>query len=114
MDMDQLPEILTRRQAVARPVTSTRSIGSSSPKRRRMNSTTSETEPSPTETTTVKLEKKCFITGKVAKYRDPKTKHYYHDKDAFKELRRRLDAGEIKIPKPEVAHKNNGKRKSNG
>ena len=113
MDMDQLPEILTRKQAVARPVTSTRSIGSSSPKRRRMNSTTSETEPSPTETTT-KPEKKCFITGNVAKYRDPKTKHYYHDKDAFKELRRRLDAGEIKIPKPEVvAHKSNGKRKSN-
>ena len=109
MDMDQLPEILTRRQAVARPVTSTRSIGSSSPKRRRMNSTTSETE-----TTTTKPEKKCFITGKVAKYRDPKTKHYYHDKDAFKELRRRLDAGEIKIPKPAVvAHKSNGKRKSN-
>jgi len=109
MDMDQLPEILTRRQAVARPVTSTRSIGSSSPKRRRMNSTTSETE-----TTTTKPEKKCFITGKVAKYRDPKTKHYYHDKDSFKELRRRLDAGEIKIPKPEVvAHKSSGKRKSN-
>ena len=36
----------------------------------------------------------CVITGKEARYRDPKTMLGYHDAAAFKELRRRLDAGE--------------------
>ena len=36
----------------------------------------------------------CVITGKIAKYRDPKTGKGYHDLAAFKELRRRLSAGE--------------------
>eukprot|EP00957_Ditylum_brightwellii_P027769 2098407-Ditylum_brightwellii.AAC.1 len=36
----------------------------------------------------------CIITGKKAKYRDPKTMKGYHDKEAFAELRRRLEAGE--------------------
>lgn len=38
----------------------------------------------------------CAITGKPAKYRDPKTLLYYHDAAAFKELRRKFEAGEIK------------------
>lgn len=39
-------------------------------------------------------EKKiCIITGNPAQYRDPKTNKYYSDLAAFKELRRRLDAG---------------------
>ena len=60
-------------------------------------------------------EKKCVITGKVARYKDPKTKQYYHDLDAYKELQRRLESGEIKIPQPRtvVVPKNNTrKRKS--
>ncbi len=36
----------------------------------------------------------CVITGKKARYRDPKTGKGYHDLAAFKELRRRLTAGE--------------------
>lgn len=36
----------------------------------------------------------CVITGKKARYRDPKTMLGYHDAAAFKELRRRLYAGE--------------------
>ena len=38
---------------------------------------------------------KCFITGKVAKYKDPKTKLPYFDKAAFAELRRRDELGEF-------------------
>jgi len=37
---------------------------------------------------------RCIITGKIARYRDPKTGKTYHDVTAFKELRRRLEAGE--------------------
>lgn len=44
----------------------------------------------------------CAVTGKPAKYRDPKTLVYYSNCEAFKELRRRLAAGEIQVPKPNV------------
>ena len=36
----------------------------------------------------------CVITGKLGRYRDPKTGMCYHDSVAFKELRRRHDAKE--------------------
>ncbi|KAI2512643.1 YL1 nuclear protein [Fragilaria crotonensis] len=36
----------------------------------------------------------CVITGKRVRYKDPKTKMGYYDLAAFKELRRRYDAGE--------------------
>jgi hypothetical protein len=36
----------------------------------------------------------CVITGKLGRYRDPKTGKKFHDVSAFKELRRRLEAGE--------------------
>ena len=42
----------------------------------------------------LKKENVCVITGKKARYRDPKTGKGYHDLAAFKELRRRFDAGE--------------------
>jgi vacuolar protein sorting-associated protein 72 len=42
----------------------------------------------------IQKENTCVITGKKARYRDPKTKLGYHDLAAFKELRRRLEAGE--------------------
>jgi YL1 nuclear protein/YL1 nuclear protein C-terminal domain len=38
----------------------------------------------------------CVITGKPARYRDPKTLMGYYDLAAFKELRRRFDNNEIK------------------
>ena len=41
-----------------------------------------------------KVPIECVITGKKARYRDPKTMVGYYDADAFKELRRRLNAGE--------------------
>ena len=116
MDMDHLPEILTRKQTT--PLSSFRS-NVASPKRRRVNSTTSETSESAHTTTNAEArtscEKKCVITGKVARYKDPKTKQYYHDLDAYKELQRRLESGEIKIPQPRavaVPKNNTRKRKS--
>ena len=45
----------------------------------------------------------CIITGKKARYRDPKTMLGYHDLAAFKELRRRLASGELKNPLEEAA-----------
>lgn len=41
----------------------------------------------------------CVITGKRARYRDPKTKLGYYDGTAFKELRRRYEAGEFRPQK---------------
>ena len=41
----------------------------------------------------------CVITGKTARYRDPKTGHGYHDVAAFRELRRRLEANEFLEPR---------------
>lgn len=42
----------------------------------------------------MRQENTCVITCKKARYRDPKTKKGYHDLEAFRELRRRYDAGE--------------------
>jgi hypothetical protein len=39
----------------------------------------------------------CVITGKKARYRDPKTMLGYHDLEAFQELRRRWNSGELQI-----------------
>lgn len=39
----------------------------------------------------------CVITGKKARYRDPKTMLGYHDLEAFHELRRRWNSGELQI-----------------
>ena len=121
MDMDHLPEILTRRRAAPSrsgsfgDSTTHYTPGSrpSSPRRRRMNSIASETSESPPQE---KKQETCVITGKIARYRDPKTMMGYHDIDAFRELRRRVEAGELKISssqpakrrkKPPVS-KNNG------
>jgi len=42
----------------------------------------------------IQKESTCVITGKKARYRDPKTNLGYYDLATFKELRRRLEAGE--------------------
>lgn len=42
----------------------------------------------------IQKENLCVITGKKARYKDPKTKLGYYDLNAFKELRRRYEAGE--------------------
>lgn len=56
----------------------------------------------------------CVITGMKARYRDPKTMLGYHDIDAFKELRRRLESGELKLhlTEPKVKSKNMSKNNS--
>lgn len=105
MDMDHLPEILTRRH-----VPPSRAHPSTSPKRRRLDSTTSETSETTQATTNAeKNHEKCVVTGKVARYRDPKTNLGYHDLDAYKEIRRRVESGEIKISQP--ARTNGNRRK---
>lgn len=100
MNMDFLPEILTHRQ--------TSSSGTSSPRQRRSASESSEAM---LYTHQKKKDEKCVITGKIAKYRDPKSMLGYHDLDAYKELRRRIDSGELKLSRPGVQKKNG---KSNG
>jgi hypothetical protein len=87
-----LPEILTRNHGAARSVGGISFDHHSPRKRSTSNSFGSKSSPDNTE----KNVAKCAITGKVAKYRDPKSMLGYHDLDAFKELRRRLGAGEIK------------------
>lgn len=47
----------------------------------------------------------CAITGKIAKYRDPKTGEAYFDAAAFKELRRRHKAGEPLDQRPKAKPK---------
>lgn len=112
MDMDHLPDILTRSQPRKTSVTDT-STTIRSPRKRRADSATSQgsTSSSPD---IEKEQTKCVITGKVARYRDPKTMLGYYDLDAFKELRRRLDAGELpkKEKKKKVSTKQPAKRKA--
>lgn len=86
MDMERLPDILTRQHHMQSTTTSRRCV---SPKRKRSNSEGSKAS----ETSPSRVTAKCVITGKEAIYRDPKTMLGYHDLEAFKELRRRADAG---------------------
>ncbi|EJK77753.1 hypothetical protein THAOC_00393 [Thalassiosira oceanica] len=44
-----------------------------------------------------KPTKVCFISGKEARYRDPKTELLYHSLVEFKEIRRLLEAGELQL-----------------
>lgn len=107
MDMDHLPEILTRGHTSSSGVHSASYAGITTPtRRRRLGSSFSEASESSHPNLEKKYEK-CVITGKVAKYRDPKTMLGYHDLDAYKELRRRSDAGKLKISRPYV-QKSNG------
>ena len=100
MNMDYLPEILTRRQTSSSVGYSTSKAGSSSPRQRRTASESIEYNQQK------KKDEKCVITGKIAKYRDPKSMLGYHDLDAYKELRRRIDSGELKLSRPGVQKKN--------
>ncbi|KAL3817750.1 hypothetical protein ACHAXA_010970 [Cyclostephanos tholiformis] len=111
MDMDHLPEILTRGHTSYSVGHSASYAGSTTPTRRRRLGSSSSEASETTQPTPEKKHEKCVITGKVAKYRDPKSMLGYHDLDAFKELRRRLDAGKLKISRPAI-HKIN--RENNG
>ena len=84
MDMERLPHIFTQQAQLP-----TTHRGSS--KRKRSNSESSRNS----DTKKQSIEK-CVITGKEARYRDPKTMMGYYDLEAFKELRRRADAGLLK------------------
>jgi hypothetical protein len=99
-NMDYLPEILTRRQTSSSVGYSTSKAGSSSPRQRRTASESIEYNQQK------KKDEKCVITGKIAKYRDPKSMLGYHDLDSYKELRRRIDSGELKLSRPGVQKKN--------
>jgi hypothetical protein len=103
MNMDYLPEILTRRQTSSSVGYSTSKVGSSSPRQRRTASESIEYNQQK------KKDEKCVITGKIAKYRDPKSMLGYHDLDSYKELRRRIESGELKLSRPGV-QKKNGKK----
>ena len=59
----------------------------------------------------IKRNNTCVITGKKAKYRDPKTGKSYHDLAAFKELRRRFEAGEKLEQCPILSDEANSKEK---
>jgi YL1 nuclear protein C-terminal domain./YL1 nuclear protein. len=59
----------------------------------------------------IQRENTCVITGKKARYRDPKTKLGYHDLAAFRELRRRLEAGEVLDRRSEIMATCNGVKK---
>lgn len=113
MDMDHLPDILTRSRPKKAGVSDTTSTTMRSPRKRRADSAASQ-DSSSSPDTEVKQKTKCVITGKVARYRDPKTMMGYYDLDAFKELRRRLDAGELpkKEKKKKVSSKQPAKRKA--
>jgi len=108
MDMDHLPEILARGHTSSSSGVHPASYGGAATptRRRRLGSSSSEASESSHPTLEKKYEK-CVITGKVAKYRDPKTMLGYHDLDAYKELRRRSDAGKLNISRPHV-QKSNG------
>ena len=99
-NMDYLPEILTRRQTSSSVGYSTSKAGSSSPRQRRTASESIEYNQQK------KKDEKCVITGKIAKYRDPKSMLGYHDLDSYKELRRRIESGELKLSRPGVQKKN--------
>jgi len=112
MDMDHLPDILTR----SHPPRKTSAADSStirSPRKRRADSVASHGSSSSPDIE--KEQTKCVITGKVARYRDPKTMLGYYDVDAFKELRRRFDAGELPQKdekKKKISTKQSTKRKA--
>eukprot|EP00581_Thalassiosira_minuscula_P013932 CAMPEP_0183713066 /NCGR_PEP_ID=MMETSP0737-20130205/8049_1 /TAXON_ID=385413 /ORGANISM="Thalassiosira miniscula, Strain CCMP1093" /LENGTH=760 /DNA_ID=CAMNT_0025941815 /DNA_START=284 /DNA_END=2566 /DNA_ORIENTATION=- len=108
MDMDQLPEILTRRHGGSPSRSASFGDasyygGGSASRTRRSESVASETSQSAQQqqdSIAKDNRPKCVITGKVARYRDPKTMLGYHDIDAYKEIKRRLETGELTIPKP--------------
>ncbi|KAL3790806.1 hypothetical protein HJC23_004707 [Cyclotella cryptica] len=117
--MDCLPDIFTRGASStvhhAAGVGGTGADGMYSPRRRnRSNSEGSGGKSSSSEngsSTPRKNVAKCVITGKVARYRDPQTMLGYHDINAYKELRRRVDAGELRpLPSRARATKSNGRR----
>ena len=110
MDMDHLPDILTRSHPRKTSAGDTSTMRS--PRKRRTDSSTSNGSTSSPEIE--KEQTKCVITGQVARYKDPKTMMAYYDLDAFKELRRRLDAGELtkKEKKKKAATKQSTKRKA--
>ncbi len=90
-EMDHVPEIFTRG--------STRSRASASIDSTNGKKNTKDLDWRLLEIDRVRKENTCVITGKRARYRDPKSNMGYHDLDAFRELRRRLDAGEPLIKK---------------
>ena len=84
MDMGRLPHIFTQQAQLPKT-----HRGSSKRKR-------SYSDVSRNSDTKKNSIEKCAITGKEARYKDPQTLIGYYDSEAFKELRRRNDAGLLK------------------
>ncbi len=119
MDMDHLPEFLVRGEhqhrrphspsscdysvagTIIRPSSRPSACASNSPE---ANESTQQEPPQQHQSATTtnapeRTYEKCIITGKIAKYRDPKSMLGYHDITAYKELKRKLESGEIVVPK---------------
>ncbi|KAL3756651.1 hypothetical protein ACHAWU_002554 [Discostella pseudostelligera] len=135
MDMDHLPEILVRgggghhprrarassfsssnHTSIAGPIaspssrplvgaTSTSLEANESMQQHPPSPPSSQQHRSPNNDTPERNHEKCIITGKIAKYRDPKSMLGYHDIEAYKELKRKLESGEI-VPKINHAQNN--------
>lgn len=101
MDMDHLPEILTRQHNSLSGASLGESSSSAMPVSKRRSPGKTDRKSAEAPKAVEKNVTKCAITGKVARYRDPKTMLGYYDIDAFKELRRRLEAGELSISIPD-------------
>lgn len=101
MDMDRLPEILTKQGSGGL----VKKSGSRTRK--------SEKDSQQTESAAVRTEGPllCVITGKVAKYRDPKTLLGYHDLESFNELKSRRLSGELRLPPKQLTAKSGRDRK---
>lgn len=113
MDMDHLPDILARSRPKKAGLSDTSTTTMRSPRKRRADSAASQ-DSSSSPDIEIEQKTKCVITGKVARYRDPKTMMGYYDLAAFKELRRRLDAGELRKikEKKKIPTKQPAKRKA--
>ena len=99
-EMDAVPEILTRRHESTKqprqkipPLT-----GDEKQENAVASSLTTSQQQHQRQSSTL-----CVITGKAGKYKDPLTKHPYHDLAAFRELRRRHKEGIPIVTKRVVA-----------
>ena len=91
-EMDAVPEILTRRHKSTKQVPQQHNPP-------RLGEKLETSQPSPLTISPILQQQqqqqfsRCVITGKIGKYKDPLTKHPYHDLKAFRELRRRHKEG---------------------
>eukprot|EP00536_Pseudo-nitzschia_multiseries_P001642 jgi/Psemu1/283167/fgenesh1_pg.21_\ len=94
-EMDSVPEILTRRQQPTQQHPNQRAVQGAQQHSQQISQTIPSMSSKELELQEKQNQsKRCVITGKPGVYRDPITKHAYHDIAAFKELRKRYKNGE--------------------